>query len=125
MKKLNLKSTDNEIISFFTLWIQYLIENGIDKAIDSLDEPFEEGRVKLKSEFWHDELDCYGDNWKITDPTKVVDLRKDVYRYDNNSGFGVDYDLPINNERSDHTLQFDCTLIDGELKITLDDLHVL
>ena len=120
-----LKSTDDEIISFITSWIDEVIAHGYSNASELLDTPWEKERSPFSESDWNEELECYGSGWKVTDPRKIKTLRKEVYRYNDGSGYAVDYDLAINDERSDHTLQFDFTEIDGRLNISLDHVHVL
>ena len=62
----------------------------------------------------------------ITDPDEVEgNIRKDTYAYNDGSGWGVEYDLPLNGVVSDFTLMFDFIKHNGELKIILDDCHVM
>jgi len=120
-----LHSSDQEIIDFVSSWIDCLVENGYEKAIKLLDNPLEDNRRKWTKEEWDQELECYGKNAAVTSPRQTPALRTDVYRYKDGSGFAVDYDLPINGARSDHTLQFDFRALNNGMHVALDDLHVL
>lgn len=120
-----LDSSDQEIIDFVTSWIEHLIANGYDSAIALLDDPIDENRLKWTRDQWDEQLECYGDSPAVTPPTQVPELRTDVYRYNDGGGFAVDYDLPVNGERSDHTLQFDFRSTGDKMRVALDDLHVL
>ena len=120
-----LDSSDQEIIDFVTSWIDHLIANGYDSAISLLDDPVDENRHKWTKDQWDEQLECYGDSPAVTPPAQVSELRKDVYRYNDGSGFAVDYDLPVNGEWSDHTLQFDFRSTAEGMRVALDDLHVL
>ena len=120
-----LKSTDDEIIDFVTSWIDEVIASGYADASKLLDPPWEKERNPFSESDWKEELECYESGSRVTNPRKVKDLRREVYRYDDGSGYAVDYDLAINDERSDHTLQFDFREIDERLNISLDHLHVL
>jgi hypothetical protein len=103
-----LASSDQEIVDFVSSWIDRLITDGYETAIALLDDPIEDNRRKWTKEEWDRELECYG-----------------VYRYNDGSGFAVDYDLSVNGRRSDHTLQFDFRAIGSGMHVALDDLHVL
>jgi len=120
-----LASSDQEILDFVSSWIDRLIEDGYDMAIALLDDPIEDNRGKWTKEEWDRELESYGEAVSITSPIEVPDLRTDVYRYNDGSGFAVDYDLPVNGKRSDHTLQFDFRSTNDGMRVALDDLHVL
>jgi len=120
-----LTSSDEEIVSFISSWIDHLIRDGYEIAVSQLDDSIQANRQKWTKNEWDQELECYGVAPSITPPVDVPDLRTDVYRYNDGTGFAVDYDLPVNGKRSDHTLQFDFRLIDGRIHVALDDLHVL
>ena len=120
-----LASSDREIVDFVSSWIDHLIRDGYEAAIALLDDPIEDNRRKLTKEEWDRELESYGEAASISSPFEVPGLRTDVYRYNDGSGFAVDYDLPVNGTRSDHTLQFDFRSVGSEMHVALDDLHVL
>lgn len=120
-----LASSDQEIVDFVSSWIDHLITDGYEAAIALLDDPIDDNRRKWTKEEWDRELECYGEAASITSPLNVSDLRTDVYRYNDGSGFAVDFDLPINGTRSDHTLQFDFRAGGSGMHVALDDLHVL
>ena len=120
-----LDSSDQEIVDFVTSWIDHLIASGYDSAIALLDEPVDENRHKWTKDQWDKQLECYGDSPAVTPPAEVSELRMDVYRYNDGSGFTVDYDLPVNGKRSDHTLQFDFRSTAEGMRVALDDMHVL
>ena len=120
-----LASSDQEIVDFVSSWIDRLITDGYEAAIALLDDSIENNRRKWTREDWERELECYGDAASITPPLEVPELRTDVYRYNDGSGFAVDYDLHVNGRRSDHTLQFDFRVIGSGMHVALDDLHVL
>ena len=118
-------STDQEIVDFVSSWIDVIIRDGYESVIALLDDPIDDKRQKWTKEEWEHELVCYGEAASITPPADVSNLRTDVYRYDDGSGFAVDYDLPVNGTRSDHTLQFDFRATGSGMHVALDDLHVL
>jgi hypothetical protein len=120
-----LASSDQEIVDFVSSWIGCLITDGYEVAISLLDEPIDDNRRKWTKLEWDRELECYGEGAAITSPLEVPDLRTDVYLYNDGSGFAVDYDLPVNGTRSDHTLQFDFRDVGSRMNVALDDLHVL
>jgi len=120
-----LGSSDQEIIDFVSSWIDHLVKFGYDSAISLLDDPTEPNRRKWTSEEWGKELQIYGDHAALTTPREVTDLRKNVYRYTDGSGYAVDYDLPVNGKRSDHTLQFDFKFTGKSVSVALYDLHIL
>ncbi|TOI27473.1 DUF7668 domain-containing protein [Vibrio parahaemolyticus] len=73
-------------------------------------------------------LTIFGDNQLpvITSPLTVTGvLRSDIFEYDNGSGWGVEYDLPLNGVVSDFTLLFDFLKHGEDLKVILDDCHVM
>ncbi|EKN4616609.1 TPA: hypothetical protein NKW28_004473, partial [Vibrio parahaemolyticus] len=52
-------------------------------------------------------------------------LRNNIFEYDNGSGWGVEYDLPLNGVVSDFTLLFDFLKHGEDLRVILDDCHVM
>ncbi|MFC4766475.1 DUF7668 domain-containing protein [Effusibacillus consociatus] len=70
----------------------------------------------------------YECNGELTPPPEEAYDTIEIYSVENgtNPAWAVDFDLWINNERSDLTLS--CTVIQddkGEFQISIDDLHVL
>ncbi|HFN0904668.1 TPA: DUF7668 domain-containing protein, partial [Vibrio parahaemolyticus] len=98
-------------------------------AFSFLDEPLDNSRSKWSLEdFEMVRFDHFGDNQLpvITSPLTVTGvLRNDIFEYDNGSGWGVEYDLPLNGVVSDFTLLFDFLKHGEDLKVILDDCHVM
>lgn len=57
-----------------------------------------------------------------------LDLTKekiDFYKYDDDSGWAVDYDIPLDGEWGDLTAQFSIKKVGDAYSIMLEDIHVL
>ncbi|HIF9520580.1 hypothetical protein NGM67_12015 [Photobacterium damselae] len=66
-----------------------------------------------------------GEHPIVTDPDTVEgNIRKDIWEYNDGSGWGVEYDLPLNEDVSDFTLLFDFIKPRNQLKVILDGCHV-
>jgi len=126
MTRPSLDASETEILSFARDWVRYAAKNGLDKAMLLLDRragdpQWSEVFVRSISE------DHFGDGETciITDPDKFRELRVDAYRYDDGSGFAVDHDLAMNDQRSDFTAQFEFLRCPQGFSIHLADIHVL
>lgn len=126
MKRPSLEADESEILEFARTWVKYAAKHGLDEALNLIDRrdsdpPWSEALVRSISE------DHSGDGQTciITDPDEFSDLRVDAYRYDDGSGFAVDHDLVMNEQRSDFTAQFEFIKTKHGYTIYLADIHVL
>ena len=129
MKKLDINSTNEEFVQFVHEWVKLCASGKTIEAFELLDDPIDKFRhtwtVKDFEEVRFNHFDN-GNSPVVTDPETVKGtIRKDVFEYDDDSGWGVQYDLPLNGVVSDFTLMFDFIKVDGKLKIILDDCHVM
>ena len=129
INKPNLKSNEQDLLIFVHEWINLCAAGKIKEAFSILDKPIDESRY-----FWTPEdikeitFDHFDDGKQpmITSPDTVEGkIRKDVFKYDNGSGWGVEYDLPMNGVVSDFTLMFDFIKSNDQLLVILDDCHVM
>ncbi|GAB3532972.1 hypothetical protein GCM10027443_17550 [Pontibacter brevis] len=117
---------------FIKDWTRLLSEGKFQEAIDLLDHSVNEKsdlvwtKETLKEAF----LD-YGEIGRmpiINDPYLMGSEGDiiDFYKYDDGSGWAVDYDIPLDGERGDLTAQFSFKKASGEMySIFLQDLHAL
>ncbi|HGF5169493.1 TPA: hypothetical protein ACF35O_004996, partial [Vibrio parahaemolyticus] len=129
MKKPTIESSQEELIAFVRDWIDLCASGEAEYAFSFLDEPLDNSRSKWSLEdFEMVRFDHFGDNQLpvITSPLTVTGvLRNDIFEYDNGSGWGVEYDLPLNGVVSDFTLLFDFLKHGEDLRVILDDCHVM
>ena len=129
INKPGLDATDNDLIGFVHDWVKLCAAGKIDEAFSLLDEPLDKSRHTWTPDDIKEVTFDHFDDEKysvITDPDEVEgNIRKDTYAYNDGSGWGVEYDLPLNGVVSDFTLMFDFIKHNGELKIILDDCHVM
>ncbi|MCG0031149.1 hypothetical protein KUA17_23215, partial [Vibrio parahaemolyticus] len=129
MKKPTIESSQEDLIAFVRDWIDLCASGEAEYAFSFLDEPLDNSRSKWSLEdFEMVRFDHFGDNQLpvITSPLTVTGvLRNDIFEYDNGSGWGVEYDLPLNGVVSDFTLLFDFLKHGEDLKVILDDCHVM
>jgi hypothetical protein len=126
MKRPSLDADESEILEFARAWVKYAAKHGLDEALNQLDRrdsdpPWSEAFVRSISEdHFNDGQTCI-----ITDPDGFSDLRVDAYRYNDGSGFAVDHDLAMNEQRSDFTAQFEFIKTKHGFAVYLADIHVL
>ena len=126
MTRPSLDASETEILAFARDWVRYAAKNGLNEAMLLLDRRagvprWNEAFVRSISE------DHFGDGETciITDPDKFSELRVNAYRFDDDSGFAVDHDLAMNDQRSDFTAQFEFRRTPHGFTIHLADIHVL
>lgn len=126
MTRPSLNASEAEILAFARDWVRYAARHGLDEALRLIDRrdggaPWSEAFVRSMSE------DHFGDGQTcvITDPDAFKELRVDAYRYNDGSGFAVDHDLAVNQQRSDFTAQFEFKKTREGYAIDLADIHVL
>ncbi|MCG7564205.1 hypothetical protein [Pseudoalteromonas sp. McH1-42] len=129
LSKPSITASEEEIFQFVHEWIKLCALGMHKEAFSILDSP-----LKPDSHEWGPEdireitFDHFDDEKYpvITDPDKFIStIKKYIYKYDDDSGWAVEYDLPLNGVMSDFTLMFDF-IKDGEYyKVILDDCHVM
>lgn len=129
IKKPGIGSTKDDLLEFVHQWVKMCADGKIAEAFSLLDSPLDESRYHWKPEDIKEITFDHFDDGKypiISDPDKVGgNIRKDVFSYNDGSGWGVEYDLPMNGVVSDFTLMFDFKKHEGGLKVILDDCHVM
>jgi hypothetical protein len=93
-----------------------------------VNEDYEKLKLKLESDIDIVEIKEVLSHWdKLTTPPKSVYENTYFYKYEDGSGFALDFDLWIDDEESDLTLS--CSVIvderDNVLSFTIEDLHTL
>jgi hypothetical protein len=126
MRRPSLEATESEILAFARDWVRFAAKRGLDEALHLIDRqgnepPWSEAFVKSISE------DHFGDGETcvITDPDAIRELRINIYQYKDGSGFAVDHDLAMNDQRSDFTAQLEFKKTKEGYAIYLLDIHVL
>ena len=129
ISKPDIHSSKNDLIEFVHGWVKLCSKGYINEAFQLLDKPIDTSRHTWTPDDFHEVKFNHFDDDKypvVTDPDTVEGkVRKDVFEYNDGSGWGVEYDLPLNNVVSDFTLLFDFIKSNDELKIILDDCHVM
>ena len=129
IKKPGINATGIDLIEFVHEWVKLCSDGKISEAFSLLDEPVDGSRHSWTPEDIRQvTFDHFGDEEypTITDPDKADgNIRKYFYEYNDGSGWGVTYDLPLNGVVSDFTLMFDFIKCKGILKAILDDCHVM
>jgi hypothetical protein len=131
MKRFKTQSLHEEITIFIRDWIELLSNNEFQKACHLLDAPESTNNEiswsvsNLKEAFL--DYDSVGRMPIINNPYQL-DLTKekiDFYKYDDDSGWAVDYDIPLDGEWGDLTAQFSIKKVGDAYSIMLEDIHVL
>ena len=129
MNRPTINSTREELIQFVHGWIQLCANGNIDEAFRLLDPPLDEARHAWSMKDFEMVVDNYFEDGKrpvVTDPDTVAgEIRKNCFEYNDGSGWSVEYDLPLNGVVSSFTLLFDFIKVRDELKVILDDCHIL
>ena len=129
LTKPNIYSNENDLVNFVSGWIKLCAEGRIEEAFSILDQP-----IEASSNEWSPEdieeitFNHFNDGKQpiITSPDCAEGtIRKDVFAYDDGSGWGVQYDLPMNGVVSDFTLMFNFIKKNNQLLVILDDCHVM
>lgn len=126
MTRPSLEASESEILAYARDWVRFAAKQGLDEALRLIDRresgpSWSEAFVRSISE------DHFGDGQTcvITDPDAFKELRVDVYRYKDGTGFAVDHDLAMNHQLSDFTAQFEFKKTKQGYAIYLADVHVL
>ena len=116
---------------FVKEWTKLLSEGKFQEALDLLDIPkkedcdFEWTAEFLKNLF----LDYNGGEIMPTIDDPFLLSEKDFirfYKYNNGTGWAVEYEIPMYGERSDLTSQFSFEKSTGNIyKVFLEDLHIM
>lgn len=129
IEKPKLESGKDALICFVNSWVSLCAEGKILEAFSILDKPIDASRHNWTPEDIQEITFGHFDDGKqprITSPDGVDGIiRKDVFEYNDGSGWGVEYDLPMNGVVSDFTLLFNFIKSNGELLVILDDCHVM
>lgn len=132
---LPLESKPTAMVTFVAQWFELLAHGDTDAAIARLDEPNCYGITwtaaaianVLAETFGHARyLQRHPEGPRFTTPaTAFGRLHVDVTELDDGSGYLVDHDVPLNEEWSDLTAQFEFLRRDSGYAVVLHDLHVL
>lgn len=117
------------MIRFVHQWVQLCATGKLTEAFSLLDTPTDPTHyhwtVQGLEEVAFNHFDD-GEQPSITDPDHATGvIRKDVFQYNDGSGWCVAYDLPMNGVVSDFTLMFDFIKSEEKLMIILNDCHVM
>ncbi len=129
INKPNINSSNEELINFVHEWVKMCAAGETKEAFALIDPPLDKSRHTWTPDDLREITYDHFDDEKypvVTDPDNVEGkIRKDIYTYNDGSGWGVEYDLPLNGVVSDFTLLFDFLKSGNELKIIMDDCHVM
>jgi hypothetical protein len=120
---------ENIFRDFVRNWIRLLSMGKLEEAIKQIDAPNNYG-IKWSAESIKKVLRDYvgkGVTFSITDPDEMEgDGRPNLIMFNGLQGFAFDFDLPINGEWSDLTVQFEfIKKSKGYYAVILQDIHVL
>lgn len=122
-------ASENDLVRFVHDWVALCADGNVNEAFSLLDKPLSRSNQHWNSDDLKEVTFDHFDDGKypeITSPDDVVEeIQNEVYEFDDGSGWSVDYKLPLNGVVSDFTLQFKFIIRKGNLKVILDDCHVL
>mgnify|MGYP000235484216 CR=1 FL=1 len=111
INKPGINATESDLVRFVHEWVKLCSAGKITDAFSLLDGPVDESRHTWTPDDIKEVTYNHFDDEKypiITDPDEAEgNIRKDSFEYNDGSGWGVAYDLPLNGVVSDFTLMFD------------------
>jgi len=121
-----LRCSEQDLINTTKDWIRKAAKEGFDTAsgdfanhgIDSC------WTQELFHQITNDHFD-EGEACVITTPDSHSDLRVDVYKFDDGSGYAVEHDLALNDKVSDFTLQIEFIKFGDGFHMFFRDIHVM
>ena len=129
IRKLGVDCSESDRIQFVHDWVKLCASGKTVEAFDLLDSPLDTTRHTWTPEDFREVTFDHFDDEKfptVTDPETVEGtIRKDTFEYNDGSGLGLEFDLPLNGIVNDFTLMFDFIKVGGELKVIMDDCHVM
>lgn len=127
LKRPALTAGEDEVAKFATDWLRFAASHGFLVAVAELDP--EPGAPEWTQDIFDQATQApFGDDEEkaeITDPSEFPELKINVYRYNDGSGFAVDHDLALNNKASDFTAEFVFKKATDGFLVFLHDLHVM
>jgi hypothetical protein len=134
MLPLALKPVD-EIRAFVHDWMKLLASGHLNQACALIDEPNSYGQTWTPERIMKVVDETFGpgtlfrkthpEGPRFTDPDELPSQREyEVGRLNGDRGFWYDYDLVLNNQRSDLTAQFEFLARPPGYAVVLQDLHV-
>ena len=127
MIHLSSNQVNDETTSFVRNWIKLLSQGRFDEAFAQIDEPNQYG-IKWTAGKFLKVISDYsrGKKYKIDNPDLINgDGRPSLVAFKNASGYSFDYDLPLNGNWSDLTLQFEFQKRSEDFAVILHDVHTL
>ena len=130
-------SPEERIITFAKNWLRMLSEGHLEKACGLLDGPNHYGIVWTPEAIKREIAETFSPDTRFylfhpegpifTDPYELEPQANSgaVGKFNNNSGYWIDYDMPFNHEWSDLTAQFEFHKTPEGYAVILLDLHVL
>jgi len=129
VQKPTINSPQSELIKFVHDWVKLCSLGNVIEAFEILDSPIDPSNHTWTAEDLREiSFDHFDDGKQpeITDPDTVDGtIYSDVFEYNDFSGWGVEYNLPMNGVVSDFTLMFDFIKSEDVLKIILTDCHIM
>lgn len=127
--KPTINSSEKDFIEFVDNWIELCASDKTELAFSLLDKSKNKKSHRMTVEDFEFVRFNHFDDDKLPTVTssKTVkgNLRKDIVKYDDNSGWNLEYDLPLNGIVSDFTLMFDFIIDGKKLLVILEDCHVM
>jgi hypothetical protein len=99
-----------------------------ETVLDLVNRDFDNLQGKLKGELTIDDIKEELSYWgSITIPPDIAYEDVNFYKYDDGSGYALEFDLWIDNQQSDLTISCEAILDHNEniLYFTIENLHVL
>jgi hypothetical protein len=126
MITLPLDSTEQDFINAAKCWLHKAAEEGYAAAITDFANHGVEScwTEDLFAHITNDHFDD-GESCVITAPDGHQELRADVYKFDDGSGYAVEHDIALNGKASDFTLQIEFIKSHNSFRMFFRDIHVL
>lgn len=136
MLKISKENPASQILPFVKNWMKLLADDRFQDACEMIDRPNSYGiiwtpdliKATINETFSPDTVfyDFHPEGPIITNPFELEEQRFiEVVEFDGENGYAFEYDLPLNNERSDLTAQFEFIKDGDDYAFVLHDLHMM
>lgn len=121
MLKIEVNSIEDQLIGFCQTWLDSLVNGNLI----GIDRPNDYGLVWDKDKIDEVIIEYLGEGVSPSIFSKPLKECYPILFKRDDGGFNIEFDLPLNGELSELTVQFEFTKKGGQFEVVLHDIHVL